>query len=156
MKAVRRSVWSRASLQGRVSSIALAAMLGAALVSGPIRADDSEGDDHPGLTEYEIACMPCHGVGGKGDGPEASRLSVSPADLTIIARSSGGTFPSQRVAEIIDGRAEIAAHGLRDMPVWGARYRATREPGESVASVEARVNAQIKALVEYLAGIQEP
>jgi hypothetical protein len=80
---------------------------------------------------------------------------VRPADLTQIAKSNGGIFPAARVAEIIDGRAAVAAHGLREMPVWGERYRATRETGESLASLEQRVREQIAALVAYLAGIQE-
>ena len=80
-------------------------------------------DPHLGITEYEIACMPCHGVNGRGDGRLAKSLSKPPADLTQIAKSHEGKFPMQEVEEMIDGRAIVAAHGGRDMPVWGDRYR---------------------------------
>ncbi len=32
---------------------------------------------------YEQNCAGCHGLSGKGDGPEAARLSPKPADLTV-------------------------------------------------------------------------
>ena len=84
-----------------------------------------------------------------------TRSNGVPADLTQIAKSNGGIFPSKKVAEIIDGRASVAAHGARDMPVWGDRYRVVTEAGESAAEVEKRARAQISALVEYLETIQE-
>jgi hypothetical protein len=113
-------------------------------------------DEHLGIAEFEIACMPCHGIGGRGDGPLAGTLKVAPADLTRIAKSNQGKFPSKKVAEIIDGRATVAAHGARDMPVWGDRYRVATEGGESPRKVEQRARTQINALVRYLEAIQEP
>ena len=115
----------------------------------------SDDDDHLGMVEYEIACMPCHGVEGRGDGPLAHSLKVTPADLTKITKVNRGEFPSKKIAEIIDGRAAVAAHGARDMPVWGDRYRVATEAGENPAEVEARARAQITALVRYLEAIQE-
>ena len=112
-------------------------------------------DDHLGVVEFEIACMPCHGIEGRGDGSLANSLKRRPADLTQIAKSNGGIFPSKKVAEIIDGRASVAAHGARDMPVWGDRYRVVTEAGEGAAEVEQRARAQINALVDYLETIQE-
>ena len=107
------------------------------------------------MVEFEIACMPCHGAEGRGDGPLAHSLKMPPADLTAIAKVNKGKFPSKKVAEIIDGRAAVAAHGPRDMPVWGDRYRVATEAGESPAEVETRARAQINALVRYLEAIQE-
>ena len=109
---------------------------------------------HRGIVEYEVACMPCHGIHGRGDGPLAKTLKVSPADLTQITRLNGGEFPSRRIAEVIDGRAIVATHGKRDMPVWGDRYRVS-VPGENPAMVEQRVRTQIEALISYLKSIQE-
>ncbi len=117
--------------------------------------DVNADDEHLGMAEFEIACMPCHGLEGRGDGPLASTLSVPPADLTRIAKSNQGKFPSKKVAEIIDGRATVAAHGARDMPVWGDRYRVAPESGENPREVEQRARAQINALVRYLEAIQE-
>ena len=111
-------------------------------------------DEHLGLTEYELACMPCHGVDGRGDGPLAKGLKPPPADLTQISKSSGGKFPTARIKEFIDGRAAVAAHGGRDMPVWGGRYRVPVVPGEPRRDAERRAIAQLNALVRYLETIQ--
>jgi len=106
--------------------------------------------------EYEIACQPCHGVMGKGDGPKAATLAMPPADLTAIAKRNKGRFPREWITEMIDGRADVAAHGLRDMPVWGDRYRAvTMAAGESREFAEQSARDQITALVDYLESIQE-
>ena len=112
-------------------------------------------DEHLGIIEYEVACLPCHGIEGRGDGPVAAKLKVSPADLTQIAKKNGGVFPAAKVAEIIDGRADVAAHMRREMPVWGKRYRKAAAPYESSADIDARARMQIDALVTYLASSQE-
>lgn len=111
-------------------------------------------DEHLGLTEYELACMPCHGIDGRGDGPLAKRLKTRPSDLTQIAKSNGGKFPTSKISEFIDGRAAVAAHGARDMPVWGYRYRVFGSPDETRRDVERRARAQLQALVRYLETIQ--
>jgi mono/diheme cytochrome c family protein len=115
---------------------------------------DGEGEDPIGLTEYEIACMSCHGLDAKGDGPKARTLSTMPADLTLIAARNGGVFPARAIYDMIDGRGVIPAHGKRDMPVWGDRYRKTGDPGEDPAEVDKRARALIEALVGYLETIQ--
>ena len=43
-------------------------------------------DLHLGLVEYEVACMACHGIEGRGDGRLAKTLKTVPADLTLITR----------------------------------------------------------------------
>jgi mono/diheme cytochrome c family protein len=67
----------------------------------------------------ERFCAACHGVAGKGDGPVSASLTVEVPDLTLIARRSGGKYPRDRIARVIDGRHIFAAHGSRTMPVWG-------------------------------------
>lgn len=112
-------------------------------------------DPHLGLTEFELSCMPCHGIDGRGDGPRAKSLKTAPADLTKMAKSNKGQFPARKLAEIIDGRAIVGGHGQREMPVWGERYRVQVEASEPAATTERRARAQISALVEYLRTIQE-
>ena len=112
-------------------------------------------DPHLGIIEYELSCMPCHGIDGHGDGRLAKSLNAAPADLTKIAKSNRGKFPSDKVADIIDGRGIVAAHGQREMPVWGDRYRKVTEANETSAEVEKRARAQIAALVRYLQTIQQ-
>lgn len=112
-------------------------------------------DPHLGITEYELSCMPCHGIHGRGDGPRAKSLKSAPADLTKIAKTNKGQFPARKLAEIIDGRAIVGAHGQREMPVWGDRYRVRIEANEPTSAINRRARAQISALVEYLRTIQE-
>ncbi len=71
---------------------------------------------------YERYCSACHGMDGKGQGPVALDLRTEPADLTQIAKRRGGEFPVAEIAAYIDGRADVRAHGSRDMPVWGERF----------------------------------
>lgn len=119
------------------------------------RAQDEEDIDDRGLTEYEIACMPCHGVNGKGDGAEASKLSKPPADLSSLQAANGGVFPQQRVLDMIDGRTDVKAHGPREMPVWGRRYRVPIDSQDTAKEADKRARALIGDLVEYLKTLQE-
>jgi mono/diheme cytochrome c family protein len=110
-----------------------------------------------GKREYDSNCASCHGVTGKGDGPlSRGYLTKAPSDLTTLAKRNNGVFPHQRVAEMIDGRQEVAAHGPRDMPVWGRDYRL--QAGEYYVDVpydpEAYARARILALTDYLARLQ--
>jgi len=69
---------------------------------------------------YREYCAVCHGTAGKGDGPAASALKIPPTDLTQITKANGGRFPQSRVQHIINGEAgSTAAHGSKDMPIWG-------------------------------------
>jgi len=64
-------------------------------------------------------CAACHGKDGKGDGPAASALKVAPADLTALAQKNSGKYPVMRVTSVLNGQANLAAHGNKEMPVWG-------------------------------------
>lgn len=130
------------------------AVLATLAVTASAQDEDAE-DDHMGLTEYEISCMPCHGRDGRGDGPMANGLAKKPADLTQIAKANGGVFPVKKVTAMIDGRAAVIAHGAREMPVWGARYRTSDDPQDTPSDIDKRARALIAALVEYLTAIQE-
>lgn len=132
-----------------------AVLTGLSLAAAPSLAEDRDAEaDDRGLTEYEIACMSCHGVEGRGDGPAAAALTMPPADLTQIAKGNGGVFPTQRVTDMIDGRAAVKSHGRRDMPVWGARYRVSIDPDDKVRDADKRARELIAALVDYLKSIQ--
>lgn len=139
------------------------ALLGAAvaLTSGTALADDVD----LGKREYMSNCAACHGLTGKGDGPYLKFLSdgeyVLPVlpDLTVLAKNNDEVFPSDRVREVIDGRAELRAHGPRDMPIWGIEY--SREAAEyyrevfHVSDAESMVSDRIRALVAYIQSLQE-
>ena len=64
-----------------------------------------------------------------------------------LSERFGNPLPEDQVARFIDGRAEVKAHGPREMPVWGARFFAeTRN--------ENAVRARIARLFAYLRSIQ--
>jgi mono/diheme cytochrome c family protein len=108
-----------------------------------------------GKREYVFNCGGCHGETGKGDGPYMTFLK-RPADITQLAKKNNGVFPVSRVYEIIDGRQDVAAHGPRDMPIWGRDYQA--KAGEYYVDVpynpEVFVRVRILALIEYLDRLQ--
>lgn len=108
-----------------------------------------------GKREFEANCASCHGVGGKGNGPITDLLRKSPPDLTLLAKNNGGVFPIARLYDVIEG-GSVAAHGTRDMPVWGLDYRikAAEHFQEAPYDPEAYVRARILALVEYLSRLQ--
>jgi hypothetical protein len=39
-----------------------------------------------------------------------------------LARRAGGHFDEANVMTVIDGRRVVAAHGPREMPVWGVIF----------------------------------
>ena len=97
-------------------------------------------------------CAACHGAEGLGDGPLTGSLTKPPSDLTQLARKSGGRFDEPSVMEVIDGRRQIAAHGTRDMPVWGAIFE---EEGKGTPYPAYQSLVRSRFLVDYLATIQE-
>ena len=105
-----------------------------------------------GKKQFESYCSSCHGLSGIGDGPVSRALSKRPSNLRKIAKRRGGKFPVEELRKIIDGREGIAAHGSREMPVWGREFSDAiggNSLGEELAS------GKIKVLIEYLKTIQE-
>ena len=112
-----------------------------------------------GEFEYQNSCVACHGVSGKGDGPVTDFLSGAvPPDLTVLQKNNGGVFPVTAVFSMISGGDVASAHGTRDMPIWGDRFRerinAANDPNFSPPDKDAYVGTRVLALVEYLASIQ--
>lgn len=108
-----------------------------------------------GKREFESNCASCHGVNGKGNGPITDLLKKSPPDLTMLAKNNGGVFPMERLYKVIEG-GDVAAHGTRDMPVWGRDYRiqAAEHYMDAPYDPEAYVRARILALLEYINRLQ--
>ena len=109
-----------------------------------------------GRTDFATYCAACHGVGGKGDGTVAEFLTITAVDLTQLRKMNAGSFPRERIHDVIDGRAEVKIHGPRDMPVWGDWFKF--EADTSVAGKGAKeevVLERINGLVAYIESIQE-
>lgn len=108
-----------------------------------------------GRRDYMNYCAACHGVDAKGDGTMGEFLTLAVPDLTKLTKLNAGKFPEERVVGVIDGRADVKVHGLRDMPVWGDwfnREAASADTGK--AAREMIVNDRIASLVNYLKSIQ--
>ncbi len=131
-------------------------------VLGPIGLAAAQGSalEQLGEHDYMSLCASCHGVAGRGDGPVAATLTVAPTDLTRLSQKNNGLFPFARTYEIIDGRGAVAAHGTRDMPVWGDVFGSTRAsalvatPPYSRELYESIARARILALIEYISTLQ--
>src|SRR5579875_1789149 len=75
-----------------------------------------------GRAYYERYCADCHGVNADGAGPMARLLTTRPSDLRTLGQRYGRPLPIGTLAQYIDGRKMAAAHGRREMPVWGEAF----------------------------------
>ena len=98
-------------------------LLAVFMLSTPLVASPPTAFEGRGL--YVSYCLLCHGVGGKGDGPLAKTMEITPADLTTTVRSRSDTI----LTKIITGRGRQMITGrdrhnlLSDaMPEWGALF----------------------------------
>ncbi len=62
----------------------------------------------------------------------------------------------QKVYEIIEGSSVVAAHGTRDMPLWGDRYRKSAAPvtPDQASMADEMAQQRILSLVYYLGTLQ--
>jgi mono/diheme cytochrome c family protein len=129
-------------------------VLSAALVAAPLIGKAQTEDI--GKREYVNRCAVCHGEDGKGDGPLSALLKTVPADLTKIQENNKGVFPFDRVYTVIDGRQVVAAHGPREMPVWGNGNAVDLATGFRVdpKQLESYVRGRIIALIGYIYTLQ--
>ena len=114
------------------------------IAAGPAEA----GEIASGRALYLEYCATCHGLTGDGDGPMARALATPPPDLRRLAERYGNPLPEAQIARFIDGRADVKAHGPRDMPVWGLRFY-TEAQGD-----QRLIKRVIARLVAYLQSIQ--
>ena len=128
-------------------SPAVAGILVSAWVASPRLLAQAPADAGRGRATFGLYCASCHGTSAKGDGPLASSMTTRPADLTLIAKRNGGTFPAEQVGRTIDGRSAVKGHGGGDMPVWGDAFAKSTTDGTPVEQ-------RIQAIVHYLESIQ--
>jgi mono/diheme cytochrome c family protein len=99
-----------------------------------------------GAEMFRAYCGVCHGADGRGAGPAVDALKKRPADLTQLSRKNEGKFPARHVGNVIQGSDVVAAHGSREMPVWGTVFRTL---GDS-----ATVKIRVDNLTAYLQSLQ--
>ena len=89
---------------------------------------------------YAAYCASCHGRDATG-GPSAP-------DLRVLSKQNNGKFPLAFVKEAIRGESRMAAHGPKDMPVWGRVFRYVG------SGSRLEVEVRISNLAEYLKSLQ--
>lgn len=97
---------------------------------------------------YMQLCAGCHGNDGKGVGPTSPYCSVPPTDLTLLTKKNRGTFPEQKVTQILRYGTEKPHQSTTYMPVWKPLLSTIH--GESAEITEKRITS----LTEYLKSIQ--
>ena len=100
-----------------------------------------------GAGMFRDYCAVCHGKDAKGDGPAATALKQTPADLTTLAKRHDGKFPDSYVAKVLRNGVKAPAHGDAEMPVWGPLFR-------SMDSDPAIMYVRISSLVSYIKSLQ--
>jgi mono/diheme cytochrome c family protein len=100
-----------------------------------------------GKQMFMAYCASCHGKDAKGDGPAAGALKLAPADLTALASKNGGKYPAAKVTSVLNGQANLAAHGNKEMPVWGPIFFRISQGHESEVQMRiANLNHYIESL----------
>lgn len=101
-----------------------------------------------GKEMYTNYCAVCHGAEGKGNGPAASALKAPPADLTVLSKNNGGKYPALKVASAIRGDVDVAAHGNKEMPMWGSLF------GTISGGHQTEVDQRVSNLNSYIKSLQ--
>ena len=100
-------------------------------------------------------CATCHGLEATGQGPMAGVLIIKPANLTKLAASNGGAFPTARVVARIDGRDPLVSHGS-PMPVYGFFFEGDDTATKTESGQPIMTSRPIVDLVAYLESLQAP
>jgi mono/diheme cytochrome c family protein len=80
-----------------------------------------------GKQDFDTNCASCHGSDGKGHGQALYVIpQVKPPDLTVLTKTNGGVFPTDRIYNSIDGRNGIPSHERFDMPFSGEPPSSTK------------------------------
>jgi mono/diheme cytochrome c family protein len=100
-----------------------------------------------GQEAFERHCALCHGVDGRGFGPLADAMKLTPTDLTRLADRNNGEFPGNRVADVIRNGGNVLGHGSSAMLAWGTYFA---ERGQPKVARE-----RIADLVGYIKSLQQ-
>ena len=102
-----------------------------------------------GRQMFDAYCAACHGQSGIGNGPAAAALKTPPTNLTKLAAGNGGTFPASHVAATITGDQMTAAHGSKEMPVWGPVFLYLEQHDPAAAQL------RVRNLTKYVESLQQ-
>jgi mono/diheme cytochrome c family protein len=102
-----------------------------------------------GKDMFNAYCASCHGTDAKGNGPAASAMKSGVPDLTTLAKKSGGAYPAMHVSQVMIGDDKLAAHGSKEMPVWGPVFSSLSK--QSNGEIQQRIHN----LTEYIGTMQQ-
>ncbi len=133
---------------------ALALLLLGLFFPAHLHAQETTNAGVSGEADFNMYCASCHGEDGKGDGPKAFGLSSPVPDLTTLTQRNG-SFPSERLARLIDGREPVPGHLDREMPAWGVWFKeeAAAELGGAEGD-EGSVARRVGNLIGYIESLQ--
>ncbi len=102
-----------------------------------------------GAKIFQYRCAVCHGVDGRGHGPDSVVLKHHVPDLTLISQRSDGKFPYQRVKDVIGGeKTGLLSELNREMPVWGPVFH-------EVESDQDWGEVRLEAITKHVESIQQ-
>jgi mono/diheme cytochrome c family protein len=107
-----------------------------------------------GRALYADYCAACHGTAGRGDGPAAAGLSARPADLSVLARDNGGTYPQVRVMSKVYGYSEGRGGGGGTMPEFGPMLEGRTVLVETEPGIFTPTPEKLALLAEYVGTLQ--
>ena len=145
-----------AVLIGIAATVAVVALIlapGAAKAQEPTvkKAPIVQSDPTSGKKMFSDYCAPCHGTEGKGNGPAAAAMKTAPSNLTMLAKNNGGKYPAAHVRAVLMFGAGTAAHGSKDMPVWGDLFQSLNW---SSSGKQVEAEQRINNLNNYLESLQ--
>jgi mono/diheme cytochrome c family protein len=141
---------------GIVATMALSALIltptvGTAQETTVKKASVVQSNPQSGKQMFTDYCAPCHGKDGAGNGPAASAMNKTPANLAMLAKNNGGKYPAAHVAAVLTFGQEKAAHGSKEMPVWGQLFESLNW---SSSTKELEAKQRINRLNGYIESLQ--
>ena len=132
-------------------TLALMPLIGTAQQPTVKKAPVVQSDPHSGKQMYMDYCAPCHGKDGLGNGPAASAMKATPTNLTLLAKNNGGKYPAAHISAVLTFGASSAAHGSKDMPMWGNLFQSL---DWSSGGKQVEAQQRINSLNSYLQTLQ--
>lgn len=121
-------------------------VLGACVLGAPERIPT-------GAEDFADYCAACHGPSGKGDGELATTLASRPADLTLLSRGNGGSFPTTPVMAKIWGYSGLREGGFV-MPNFGPLLDGEMVPYDGGDGIMTPTPIRLVQIAEHLRAIQ--
>lgn len=100
---------------------------------------------------FDRYCGECHGLSDETGPRFVENFGGEAPDLRQLSRKYGSPLPRKELAELIDGRRKVNAHGPREMPVWGEKLYDNLREGETLEEMRA---GTIELLLDYLERVQ--